>query len=213
MTTEKKAEKETGASNTSREIEGKDDVCPHCKTPASQHLWSTFDECTERAPRVKLLGFKRTYPMTSDAHVGESVGTFSARLKQLHVEVDFEKLGFKIEETGGGCQWLRLQINEKLSLVITDGEAGLPSEQCAQLFVMCGNHSDAIAQGEAMTASALVGFLRASGIGLKQFKVTSTTKVCREPFVDWYEAATASEAIALAKDDAHRYGLPANTTF
>jgi hypothetical protein len=45
------------------------------------------------------------------------------------------------------------------------------------------------------------------------FRVKSKAKVYGEPFVDWYQAATAEAALELAKEDAHRYGLPADTQF
>jgi hypothetical protein len=47
----------------------------------------------------------------------------------------------------------------------------------------------------------------------RKFKVISTTKVCNEPFVDWYEAETPEEALELALEDAHRYQLPKDTQF
>lgn len=47
----------------------------------------------------------------------------------------------------------------------------------------------------------------------REFKVTSRTKVCREPFVDWYFGADEAEALEAAKEDAHRYGLPKDTVF
>jgi hypothetical protein len=78
---------------------------------------------------------------------------------------EFEQLGFVIEDTGGGCQWLRKQINENISFVITDGEAGLP-DLTAQLFVIVGEHSDPLAQGEIMSAQQLADLLWKSGIGL-----------------------------------------------
>jgi len=48
---------------------------------------------------------------------------------------------------------------------------------------------------------------------LKLFKVTSDTKVYAEKFVDWYHADTSERALELAREDAHRYGLPVNTQF
>lgn len=47
----------------------------------------------------------------------------------------------------------------------------------------------------------------------REFKITSRTKVCREPFVDWYFSDNSDEALAQAKEDAHRYGLPEDTVF
>ena len=63
---------------------------------------------------------------------------------------EFEKYGFNVEDTGGGCQWLRKPIGNGLSLCITDGEAGLP-DLTAQLFLMSDSHGDPVAQTELMT--------------------------------------------------------------
>ena len=63
---------------------------------------------------------------------------------------EFEKYGFNVEDTGGGCQWLRKPIGNGLSLCITDGEAGLP-DLTAQLFLMSDSNSDPVAQTELMT--------------------------------------------------------------
>lgn len=45
------------------------------------------------------------------------------------------------------------------------------------------------------------------------WRVQTTAPGSREPFVDWYNAATEAEALELAGEDAHRYCLPAGTTF
>jgi hypothetical protein len=66
----------------------------------------------------------------------------------------FQNYGFEIEDTGGGCQWLRRPLGDGLSLVITDGEAGLP-DSMAQLFVMTERHSDPVAQSELMTTDQM----------------------------------------------------------
>ena len=50
-------------------------------------------------------------------------------------------------------------------------------------------------------------------LSTREFKVISKTKVCNEPFVDWYFGKDESEALEAAKEDAHRYGLPADTIF
>jgi len=63
---------------------------------------------------------------------------------------EFEKYGFNVEDTGGGCQWLRKPIGNGLSLCITDGEAGLP-DLTAQLFLMSDSNGDPVAQTELMT--------------------------------------------------------------
>jgi hypothetical protein len=65
-----------------------------------------------------------------------------------------ERYGFNVEETGGGCQWLRRPLSDGLSLVITDGEAGLP-ELTAQLFLMSERHSDPVAMSELMTLNEM----------------------------------------------------------
>lgn len=62
----------------------------------------------------------------------------------------FNDQGFNIEDTGGGCQWLRKPIGLGLSLVLTDGEGGLPDET-AQLFLMTERHGDPVAKSELMT--------------------------------------------------------------
>jgi hypothetical protein len=77
----------------------------------------------------------------------------------------FESLGFILEATGGGCEWLRLQLNENVSMVVTDGEAGLPN-LTAQLFVMVGEHSEVVAKGELMSTEQLVDALWKGGLGL-----------------------------------------------
>lgn len=46
---------------------------------------------------------------------------------------EFERRGFAIEETGGGCKCLRKQLTDGFSLVITDGEAALPDLDRATL--------------------------------------------------------------------------------
>jgi hypothetical protein len=81
------------------------------------------------------------------------------QLKQL------EAMGFHVEETGGGCQWLRKQLNENISLVITDGEAGLP-DLTAQLYVIVGEHSDYLATSGEMSTVQLIDLLWKGGVGL-----------------------------------------------
>lgn len=44
------------------------------------------------------------------------------------------------------------------------------------------------------------------------FRVIARVEGVREPFVDWYDAATEAEARALWDEDAHRYGLPVAKT-
>lgn len=48
---------------------------------------------------------------------------------------------------------------------------------------------------------------------MNTFIVTSETKVCSHPFRDWYDADDKEQALELAREDAHRYGLPEDTTF
>ncbi len=48
---------------------------------------------------------------------------------------------------------------------------------------------------------------------MKLFNITSKALVFKEPFVDLYEGETPEAALEFAKEDAHRYGLPADTTF
>jgi hypothetical protein len=62
-------------------------------------------------------------------------------MKAEHLKA-FNDLEFDVEDTGGGCQWLRREIGGTggLSLVVTDGEAQLPGDE-AQLFVMTDKHS------------------------------------------------------------------------
>lgn len=67
----------------------------------------------------------------------------------------FSDLGFHAEDTGGGCQWLRKDIGCGLSLVVTDGEAGLPDHE-AQLFVMTDKHSDPLAHGKLTPTQQLI---------------------------------------------------------
>lgn len=60
----------------------------------------------------------------------------------------FERIGFVVEDTGGGCQWLRKPLSNGLSLVVTDGEAHLP-ELTAVIYLMRDEGDeggDAIAQ-------------------------------------------------------------------
>lgn len=67
----------------------------------------------------------------------------------------FNDLGFDVEDTGGGCQWLRRTFGNGLSLVVTDGEAGLPDDE-AQLFVMTDKHSDPIAKSPIQQTQELI---------------------------------------------------------
>jgi hypothetical protein len=67
----------------------------------------------------------------------------------------FEDLGFIVENTGGGCQWLRRPLGNGLSLCITDGEAGLP-DMTAQLYLMSDRHSDPVMISELMTLSQML---------------------------------------------------------
>lgn len=81
------------------------------------------------------------------------------------IVAEFERLGFAVEDTGGGCQWMRKQLNENVSLVITDGEGGLP-ELTAQLYVLVGEHSETIAKSELQSARVLADLLWKGGLGL-----------------------------------------------
>lgn len=92
-------------------------------------------------------------------------GTVERISKLSEIVPQFEALGFNVEDTGGGCQWLRLQLTENVSLVITDGEASLP-DLTAQLFVICGEHSDPLAHGCLMSSTKLLDLIWKSGIGL-----------------------------------------------
>lgn len=64
---------------------------------------------------------------------------------------DFEAYGFKVEGTGGGCEWLRKPLGDGLAICITDTEAGLPEPDCvAQLFLMSDKMSEPLASSEVM---------------------------------------------------------------
>jgi hypothetical protein len=65
-----------------------------------------------------------------------------------------EARGFSAEDTGGGCQWMRKPLSDGLSLVVTDGEAGLP-ETVARLYLMTERHGDMLAQSDLMTTDQM----------------------------------------------------------
>lgn len=44
----------------------------------------------------------------------------------------------------------------------------------------------------------------------KTYRIEVTLPDVPESMVDWYQAETMSEAIAIWEEDAHRYGLPAD---
>lgn len=62
-----------------------------------------------------------------------------------------ELYGFRVEETGGGCMWLRRDLVDGLHMVITDGEAGLP-ELTARLYIVSERTGgEPVAQSDLMT--------------------------------------------------------------
>lgn len=67
------------------------------------------------------------------------------------------KSGFAIEDTGGGCQWLR-----KDRIVITDGEASLPraNEPCRMYTLDVNDNADEGQDFESLDAA--LAFLNAS---------------------------------------------------
>jgi hypothetical protein len=45
------------------------------------------------------------------------------------------------------------------------------------------------------------------------WRVETRCPLIANPYVDWYRASDAAGATQLAKEDAHRYGLPSDATF
>lgn len=69
--------------------------------------------------------------------------------------------GFEVEETGGGCQWLR-----RGRLAITDGDAGLPKqgESCELITLDAnGDYSDLIEPMTFPSLEACLAYVEAAG--------------------------------------------------
>jgi hypothetical protein len=66
-----------------------------------------------------------------------------------------EDYGFVVEDTGGGCQWLRRDLCDGLHMVVTDGEAGLP-ELTARLYIVKETNGEPIAQSDLMTLHEMI---------------------------------------------------------
>ena len=77
-----------------------------------------------------------------------------------HIE-KFESLGFEQQNTGGGCMWLCKELHRthtgEIIAVITDGEAGLPTVDCAQLYIIarCDGGDIELARGEEQVSQTL----------------------------------------------------------
>jgi hypothetical protein len=66
-----------------------------------------------------------------------------------------DEYGFVVEDTGGGCQWLRRDLCDGLHMVVTDGEAGLP-ELTARLYIVKETNGEPVAQSELMTLHEMI---------------------------------------------------------
>jgi hypothetical protein len=74
-----------------------------------------------------------------------------------------KKLGFNVEDTGGGCQWLRKSVGNNLSICITNGQAELPDNESFMFLAHAESSSNPIMETSLMKTSELIDRLNGFG--------------------------------------------------